>query len=106
MLGVALLSNAFLLIYHWFCVLAYRKAQASDIAIAEYTGLLFIVFLGWLLFDEWLDSLSWFGAALIVLPSLFLPWIGMLMNKPGRRSVDALLVEPLRLESVEGEPKR
>lgn len=71
LVGVALLSNVFLLVYHWFCVLAYRKTQASDIAIAEYSGLLFIVFLGWLLFDEWLDNLSWLGAALIVLPSLF-----------------------------------
>ncbi|SUI91244.1 DMT family transporter [Shewanella morhuae] len=81
LVGVALLSNVFLLIYHWLCVLAYRKAQASDIAIAEYTGLLFIVFLGWLLFDEWLDNLSWLGAALIVLPSLFLPWLGSLFLK-------------------------
>ncbi|BDM66031.1 membrane protein [Shewanella sp. NFH-SH190041] len=72
-LVVAIASNAFLLAYHWLCVLAYRQAQASDIAIAEYTGLLFIVFFGWLLFDEWLDSLTWLGAALVVLPSLILP---------------------------------
>ncbi|MBR9728132.1 DMT family transporter [Shewanella intestini] len=74
MVGIAVLSNSFLLIYQWFCVKAYRQAQASDIAIAEYTGLLFCVFFGWLWFDEWLDALSWFGAALIVLPSLILPW--------------------------------
>ncbi|MCH1931409.1 DMT family transporter [Shewanella sp. A25] len=81
LLAVALLSNLCLLSYHWLCVLAYRKAQASDIAIAEYAGLLFIVFLGWLLFDEWLDGLSWFGAAMIVLPSLLLPWISLLVAK-------------------------
>ena len=75
LLGVALLSNVFLLAYHWFCVLAYRHANAGDIAIAEYTGLLFIVFFGWLWFDEWLDSMSWLGAALIVLPSLVLPFV-------------------------------
>ncbi|PIW62304.1 DMT family transporter [Shewanella sp. CG12_big_fil_rev_8_21_14_0_65_47_15] len=103
LLAIALLSNAFLLIYHWFCVLAYRKAQASDIAIAEYTGLLFIVFLGWLLFDEWLDSLSWFGAALIVLPSLFLPWIGRLMAQQPK-VIEGLRAEPLAIEG--GEPKR
>jgi drug/metabolite transporter (DMT)-like permease len=90
LVGVALLSNAFLLVYHWFCVLAYRKAQASDIAIAEYTGLLFIVFLGWLLFDEWLDNLSWLGAALIVLPSLFLPWLGSLLSKSAPEIADTL----------------
>ena len=85
-------------------MLAYRRAQASDIAIAEYTGLLFIVFLGWLLFDEWLDSLSWLGAALIVLPSLFLPWIGMWMAK-SPKVMDNIQVKALGLEAVEGEPK-
>lgn len=105
LLAVALLSNAFLLIYHWFCVLAYRKAQASDIAIAEYTGLLFIVFLGWLLFDEWLDSLSWLGAALIVLPSLFLPWIGALLEK-SPKMMDNIQVKSLGIDTaVKGEPK-
>ncbi|HDS1204886.1 TPA: DMT family transporter [Shewanella algae] len=80
LLGVALLSNAFLLAYNWFCVLAYRRAKASEIAVAEYSGLIFIVFLGWLLFDEWLDTLSWVGAALVVLPTLCLPAIAKLMK--------------------------
>ena len=75
LVAIAALSNSFLLAYHWFCVLAYRRAQASQVAIAEYSGLLFCVFFGWLLFEEWLDALSWIGAAFIVLPSLILPWL-------------------------------
>ncbi|GIU32390.1 DMT family transporter [Shewanella schlegeliana] len=75
LIGIAALSNSFLLAYHWLCVLAYRKAEASKIAIAEYTGLLFCVLFGWLLFDEWLDGLSWVGAGFIVLPSLIIPWV-------------------------------
>ncbi|WP_028767368.1 DMT family transporter [Shewanella fidelis] len=81
LIGIAALSNSFLLAYHWACVLAYRKAEASQIAIAEYTGLLFCVLFGWLLFDEWLDGLSWLGASFIVLPSLVLPWFAMKLNK-------------------------
>ncbi|QYJ87895.1 DMT family transporter [Shewanella mesophila] len=80
-LGVALLSNSFLLAYQLFCVLAYRKAQAGEIAVAEYSGLLFCVFFGWLWFDEWLDGLSWFGAGLIVLPSLLLPKMRLALAK-------------------------
>lgn len=86
LLGVALLSNAFLLAYHWFCVLAYRRAKASEIAVAEYSGLIFIVFLGWLLFDEWLDTLSWVGAVLVVLPTLCLPAIAKLMKTRGLKA--------------------
>lgn len=78
LLIVASVSNVCLLVYHWFCVLAYRQAQAGEIAIAEYSGLLFIVFMGWLLFDEWLDNLAWLGAALVVLPSILLPQINKL----------------------------
>ena len=81
MLGVAILSNGFLLAYQLFCVLAYRRAQAGDIAVAEYSGLLFAIFFGWLWFDEWLDGLSWFGAALIVLPSLIFPQIKLALAK-------------------------
>ncbi len=75
LIAVAVASNSFLLFYHWLCVLAYRRAKASEVAVAEYTGLIFCVFFGWLWFGEWLDGLSWFGAGLIVLPSLLLPWL-------------------------------
>ena len=75
LVGLAVTSNLFLLLYQWLCVLAYRRAKASEVAIAEYTGLVFCVFFGWLWFGEWLDGLSWLGAGFIVLPSLLLPWI-------------------------------
>ncbi|ROS00137.1 EamA-like transporter family protein [Sinobacterium caligoides] len=75
LLLVAILANGSLLIYQWFCVLAYRQAQASEIAIAEYSGLLFCIFFGWLFFDEWLDGLSWLGTALVIMPSLLLSWL-------------------------------
>lgn len=73
MFWVGIAGNSFLITYHGMCVIAYRQAQASDLAIAEYSGLLFVVLLGWLLFDEWLDGLTWLGAGLIILPSILIP---------------------------------
>ncbi|MEZ9198869.1 DMT family transporter [Shewanella sp. 10N.286.54.B9] len=88
LVAIAALSNSFLLAYHWFCVLAYRRAQASQVAIAEYSGLLFCVFFGWLLFEEWLDALSWIGAAFIVLPSLILPWLSYKMASNPKKIIE------------------
>ena len=75
MFWVGVAGNSFLITYHAMCVIAYRQAQASDLAIAEYSGLLFVVLLGWLLFDEWLDGLTWLGAGLIILPSILIPML-------------------------------
>ncbi|MCL1067562.1 DMT family transporter [Shewanella olleyana] len=72
--GLSIVSNIFILAYHLCCIFAYRNAKASDIAVAEYSGLLFCIFFGWLWFGEWLDALSWVGASLIVLPSLVIPF--------------------------------
>ncbi|WP_299798573.1 DMT family transporter [uncultured Shewanella sp.] len=88
-IGLAVVSNAFLLAYQWLSVLAYRKAKASEVAIAEYTGLIFCVFFGWLWFDEWLDGLSWLGAGFIVLPSLLLPWISVGVKRRQRAAAVA-----------------
>lgn len=89
LVAMAGLSNCFLLVYHWFCILAYRRAEASKVAIAEYSGLLFCVFFGWLFFEEWLDALSWVGAAFIVLPSLIIPWLNYkIMNNNVKKIIE------------------
>ncbi|MCC4833918.1 DMT family transporter [Shewanella sp. 10N.7] len=74
LIGLSIVSNILILAYHLCCIFAYKNAQASDIAVAEYSGLLFCIFFGWLWFGEWLDALSWVGASLIVLPSLVIPF--------------------------------
>lgn len=88
LVGLSLVSNSFLLAYHFCCILAYRNAKASDIAVAEYSGLLFCIFFGWLLFGEWLDTLSWVGAGLIVLPTFVTPFVVRLLDsRAGKVSV-------------------
>lgn len=94
LLWVALASNLFLMAYHWFCVLAYRRARAADIAVAEYSGLLFIVTLGWLWFDEWPGEAVWWGAALVVLPSAAYPLLARLWQARGNSALNRSTQRP------------
>lgn len=61
-------SATLILLYNRLAVMAYRRNRASEIALAEYSGLLFVVLLGVILFDEIPDTLSAIGIALIILP--------------------------------------
>ena len=57
--------------YQYSTVIAYRRVNASIIAIIEYSGLVFVALLGWLFFDEKLDSVAIFGIVLIIVPMVF-----------------------------------
>lgn len=50
------------------CIIAYRKAEAGAIAIAEYSGLIFAALLGWWVFSEALDVWTMTGMVFIVAP--------------------------------------
>ncbi|MBY7827957.1 DMT family transporter [Vibrio fluvialis] len=63
-------SALLVLTYNGLAVAAYRRAPASQIALAEYSGLIFVALMGMWWFNEMPDSLSWLGIALIVLPLL------------------------------------
>ncbi|MGB1320986.1 MAG: DMT family transporter [Vibrio gallaecicus] len=62
------LSAALILGYNGLAVLAYKKAHSSEIALAEYSGLIFVALFGVLWFDEIPDWITLIGILLIVLP--------------------------------------
>ena len=61
-------SSALIMVYAGLCVVAYRKAEASKIASAEYTGLLMAVAIGVWLFDEQPGLPLLLGCLCIILP--------------------------------------
>ena len=61
-------------LYQICVVKAFRRAPASDIAIAEYSGLIFAALMGWLIFAENLDAYTLTGLLLIVLPMSLQSW--------------------------------
>ncbi len=70
-------SSALIMVYAGLCVVAYRKAEASKIASAEYTGLLMAVAIGVWLFDEQPGLPLLLGCLCIILPL-----IAMARSKP------------------------
>ncbi|OLQ85419.1 multidrug transporter [Vibrio panuliri] len=63
-------SAALILSYNGLAVLAYRKAPAGQIALAEYSGLVFVVLIGVWGFNEIPDRFTALGILLIILPLL------------------------------------
>jgi len=67
-LGWTVLSSVCVLAYNGLSVLAYKKAPASQIALSEYTGLIFVTLFGVMWFDEIPDLVTLTGILLIVAP--------------------------------------
>lgn len=63
-----------LMIYQSCCIIAFQKADAGAIAVAEYSGLVFAAALGWLIFNESLDMWTFIGIVLIILPIVWQSW--------------------------------
>jgi len=80
--------NIFVLGYHAIVVIAYKKSAVSNIAIAEYSGLVFVTLFGILWFDEIPDALTVLGILLIVVPMMPLPWKKWLIKKKQPLSVE------------------
>ncbi len=63
-----LASSLCVLAYNALAVFAYKKAQADEIALAEYSGLIFVTLFGIWWFNEIPDLLTLIGIILIVMP--------------------------------------
>ncbi|MEZ9230112.1 DMT family transporter [Vibrio amylolyticus] len=63
-------SSALILAYNGLAVIAYKKTEAYHIAIAEYSGLVFVTLFGIWWFSEVPTVLTLIGILLIVLPLL------------------------------------
>ncbi|SDJ45636.1 Permease of the drug/metabolite transporter (DMT) superfamily [Ferrimonas sediminum] len=69
-LGWVALSAVCISGYNGLAVLAYRRAPSAQIALAEYSGLLFVTLFGVWWFAEVPDGLTLLGIGLILLPML------------------------------------
>ncbi len=73
--------NLFVLSYHALVVKAFQQAPASQIALAEYSGLAFVTFFGVIWFDEVPDLFTVLGILLIIMPMMPIRWRKLLRRK-------------------------
>ncbi|WP_420586053.1 DMT family transporter [Ruegeria sp.] len=70
--GALVVSAAvFVLIGYLSSVMVMRVGEVGFIAPFRYSSLIWALGLGWLVFDEWPDTITMFGAALVVAAGLF-----------------------------------
>ncbi|MGB8813649.1 MAG: DMT family transporter [Paracoccaceae bacterium] len=60
---------------------AYRIAQSNTVAPFEYTGMIWGVLYGWLIWSDWPDTTAWIGIAIIVGAGLFVLWREKVENR-------------------------
>ncbi|HIF9064302.1 TPA: DMT family transporter [Photobacterium damselae] len=83
-------SSALILIYAGSCVVAYRSAESSKIASAEYSGLIGAVGVGILWFNELPDIYMLIGTIMIVVP---IAWLANVEKR--KQKVLAAQTQPL-----------
>ena len=69
-LGLIAAGALLILVYNGLAVLAYRKAPAGEIGLAEYSGLVFVTLFGIWWFNEIPDWITAMGIMLIITPLL------------------------------------
>lgn len=79
--GWIMAINLYVLGYHALVVIAYKKAAAGLIGLAEYSGLVFVTIFGIIWFDEVPDPLTMFGIILIVAPMMPIRWRALKRRK-------------------------
>ncbi len=64
-------ASVFVIAAYLFSVMVMRVGEVSFVAPFRYTGLVWALLLGWLMFGDWPDSLTLLGAAIVVASGLF-----------------------------------
>jgi drug/metabolite transporter (DMT)-like permease len=59
------------IIYQACCIYAFQNADVGAVSVAEYSGLVFAIVLGWLVFKETIDMRTIIGACFILAPILW-----------------------------------
>ncbi|MFT2111152.1 DMT family transporter [Marinomonas sp. 2405UD68-3] len=68
----AFASSVCSIFYSFTCLLAYRYVASSEVASAEYSGLISAMVVGWLWFNESMDVFVVIGSLFIIMPLVYI----------------------------------
>ncbi|HHL21768.1 MAG TPA: DMT family transporter [Aliiroseovarius sp.] len=72
--GTMALAALFIMAGYLSSVMTMRQGEIGFVAPFRYTGILWALILGWLVFGDWPDTLTLIGAAIVVAMGLFTLW--------------------------------
>jgi drug/metabolite transporter (DMT)-like permease len=84
-LGLAFSASICSVLYSLGCLVGYRYVASSQVSSAEYSGLLFAILAGFVMFGESVDVSLLLGAALIVVPLVYIGRKDILAERAKRR---------------------
>lgn len=96
----ALGSSFFILCYNMTVLIAYRWVEANKITSSEYTGMVWAILGGWIVFGEVPDVFLLIGSGFIVLPLVWLAVSEQRMLKPTSAHVREMPGRSSQVESV------
>ncbi|WP_375551535.1 DMT family transporter [Rhodophyticola porphyridii] len=71
---LVLAASTVIIAAYLFSIMVMRVGEIGFVAPFRYTSLVWALFLGWLVFDEWPDNLTLLGSAIVVATGLFTLW--------------------------------
>jgi drug/metabolite transporter (DMT)-like permease len=71
-IGLLLLMGSFAAVGHWLLVVAHARVPAAILSPFMYSQIVWMLALGYVLFGDWPDSLTFIGAAVVIASGLYL----------------------------------
>jgi drug/metabolite transporter (DMT)-like permease len=70
-----IIGAAALVVFAYICsIMTVRTGEVSAVAPFRYTGLLMALILGWLVFDEWPNTMALIGGLIVVISGVYALW--------------------------------
>ncbi len=81
-----LLMGRFAAVGHWLLVVAHARVPAATLSPFMYSQIVWMLALGYVLFGDWPDSLTFVGAAVVIASGLYLLYRERVTHRKSRRT--------------------